>query len=413
MKNATTAQTTAKPKKPYPEFPLTPHPSGRWCKKVRGKLHYFGKIAGDEDGKAALEKWKEQADDLRAGRTPRGPSDELTVKGLGDRFCTTKELQRDAGEISARHFDELFRDFQLAVDAFGRTRIVNDLAADDFGQLRAELSKRLGPVALGNTIQRIRQVFKFAYDNGLIEHPVRYGSSFNKPSKSVVRRARAELGERLFDASELRQIIAIARPVLKAMILLGINCGLENSSCGKLEFRHLDLEGGWLNFPRPKTGIARRCKLWPETVKSVKASIAKRPTPIDKAHADLVFITKRGLPWVKTTMANPISHQFRFLLEELELHRPGLSFYTLRHVFQTIGGGSRDQVAVNHIMGHADASMAAVYRERIDDSRLEAVAQHIKSWLYPPKSKATKSLGAKSNDKATKPRRPRHLRIVG
>jgi hypothetical protein len=25
-------------RKPHPDFPLTPHPSGRWCKRVRGKL---------------------------------------------------------------------------------------------------------------------------------------------------------------------------------------------------------------------------------------------------------------------------------------------------------------------------------------------------------------------------------------
>jgi hypothetical protein len=24
---------------------LTPHPTGRWCKKIRGKIHYFGPIA--------------------------------------------------------------------------------------------------------------------------------------------------------------------------------------------------------------------------------------------------------------------------------------------------------------------------------------------------------------------------------
>jgi hypothetical protein len=26
-------------------FPLTPHPTGRWCKKIRGKIHFFGKLA--------------------------------------------------------------------------------------------------------------------------------------------------------------------------------------------------------------------------------------------------------------------------------------------------------------------------------------------------------------------------------
>jgi hypothetical protein len=39
----------AKPSKPYPEPPLTAHPAGYWCKKIRGKLHYFGKWE-DPDG---------------------------------------------------------------------------------------------------------------------------------------------------------------------------------------------------------------------------------------------------------------------------------------------------------------------------------------------------------------------------
>ena len=52
-----------KPAKPYPEFPLYAHASGRWAKKIRGKLHYFGKWA-DPDG--ALRKFLDEVDDLQA-----------------------------------------------------------------------------------------------------------------------------------------------------------------------------------------------------------------------------------------------------------------------------------------------------------------------------------------------------------
>ena len=75
----------------------------------------------------------------------------------------------------------------------------------------------------------------------------------------------------------------------------------------------------------------------------------------------------------------------------LDLKRPGLSFYALRHTFETVGGDSRDQVAVDAIMGHVRDDMASLYREKIDDERLEAVTRHVHKWLYPvakkPKAK--------------------------
>ena len=66
----------------------------------------------------------------------------------------------------------------------------------------------------------------------------------------------------------------------------------------------------------------------------------------------------------------------------LGLYRRGLGFYTLRHVTETIGGDCRDQVAVDHIMGHSRNDMASVYRERISDARLQAVVEHVRAWLF-------------------------------
>ncbi len=238
--------------------------------------------------------------------------------------------------------------------------------------------------ALGGQIQKIRSVFMYGYDCGIIDRPIRYGPAFRRPGKAAIRRERTEAGPRLFEAADLRKIITKASQPLKAMILLGLNCGYGNTDLGTLPQSALDLKAGWASHPRPKTGIERRCPLWPETIAAVREAIAQRPVPKNQADDRLVFITKYGTPWAKERTSGPLSAEFRKLLVELKIRRKGINFYTLRHVFATIGGAARDQVAVNYIMGHSDQSMAGFYREQIDDHRLQAVTDHVRQWLWPP-----------------------------
>src|SRR5262245_44861895 len=193
---------SGRPKKPYPDFPLTPHPSGKWMKKIRGKIHYFGnwarrmegvlvRIAGD-GWEEALAEYKAVADDLHAGRTPRANVDGLTVADLCNRFLTSKLRRKDVGEITRRSFVDYKKTTDLIVAAFGANRLVDDLAADDFESLRASMARKWGPVRLGNAITRVKSAFKYGTDNGLIERAVRYGTEFRKPGKSVLRRHRAK-----------------------------------------------------------------------------------------------------------------------------------------------------------------------------------------------------------------------------
>jgi integrase len=366
-----------------------------WMKKIRGKIHYFGRWAKRVNGKLvrvegdgwkeALEEYKAVADDLHAGRTPRVKSDGLTVADLCNRFLTAKLRKQAAGEIGPRMFQEYKEVTDLIVGAFGKTRLVDDLADDDFEALRADMAKRWGPVRLGNAVTRIKSVFKYGLDNGLLERVPRYGGEFTKPDKAVLRRYRAQNGERMLEAGQLRQLIDEAGVSLRALILLGINAGFGNHDCATLPLAALDLERGWLNFPRPKTGIARRCPLWPESVAAIREVLAARPTPKDEADTDLVFLQTSGRRWVRSTeksRTDNISAQFGELLRKLGMHRDGLGFYTLRHVFRTVAEAARDPVAIDLIMGHTDPSMGGRYRERVEDGQLRAVVEHVRTWLF-------------------------------
>jgi integrase len=398
------ADKPAKPNKPYPEFPLTAHPAGYWCKKIRGKIYYFGPWS-DPDG--ALTKYLAEKDALHAGRAPRPEPEALTVKALVNAFLNHKAAHRDGGELSARTWSEYKDTCDLLISRFGKGRLVEDLSPEDFAGLREHMAKRWGPVRLGNVIQMVRGVFKFASENDLMARPVRYGQGFDRPSAKVLRLHRAKNGERMLEAAEVQRVLdALAgkevetggtdertgkletvtlqpNPALRAMILLGVNCGLGNHDCALLPLSALDLDGGWLNFPRPKTGIPRRCPLWPETVAALREAIAGRTAPRQEEAAGLVFVTTRGRPWLSRGIANPVSVAVRDVMKAVGIHHDGIGFYTLRHVFRTIADAARDPVAIDLIMGHTDPSMAGHYRERVEDSRLKAVANVVRAWLFP------------------------------
>ncbi len=392
------AEKGERPGKPYKDFPLYAHPLGYWSKKIRGKIHHFGRWGRVVNGKLerlegepwkeALEVYDQRKDDLYAGRTPRILGDQrLTVMDLCNRFLTAKLRKVEAGEMSKRMFAEYKETTDLLVSAFGKERLVEDLAADDFGRLRATMAEKWGPVRLGNAITRVKSVFKYGTDNALIEKAVRDGTEFVKPGKSVLRRHRAQAGEKMFEPVQLQELIGAAAPPLKAMILLGLNCGFGNTDFAVLPLSAVNLESGWIRFPRPKTGIERRCPLWPEAVEVLRQAINARHEPKDQIAAGLFFLTSHGTPCNSGGFANGVGDPFSKLLKARGLHRAGVGFYTLRHVFRTVADAARDPVAIDLIMGHSDPSMGANYRERIEDSRLVAVTDHVRVWLFPTTEK--------------------------
>jgi len=379
MPNSTTRAKVAKPR---PDFPLFPHASGRWCKQVRGKLHYFGRTANDLEGKKALTLWLDQKDELLAGRTPRSGRG-VTIEEICNQFLAHKDELCKAGKITQKTFREYQSTGKRIAKAFGHKTPVDANIADDFRRLRAAIAKVSGPVRLANEIQRVRGVFKYAYDSGLIAQPVRFGPDFTMPSRKVMRQARAARGLRMFEREELLAVLAVADVNFKAMLLLAINGGMGNTDCGHLPIKAVNLKTGWLDYPRPKTAIERRIPLWPETIAALKAAQAERPEPKDAADKPLFFINPFGRNYSNAN-ASKVGHEMRFTLEKTGIRRKSLSFYALRHNFQTVAAEARDMPAVQKIMGLAagDHDMSAVYREKVTDERLQAVVNRVRQWLF-------------------------------
>jgi integrase len=274
----------------------------------------------------------------------------------------------------------------LLVKQFGKSRLVADLRADDFSALKKAMTKRWGPLRVADFVQHVRSVFKHAFDAELIDRPVRFGPGFTRPSQKTLRLHRAKQGPKLFTADEVRRLSGAAGVPFKAMLLLAVNCGYGNADVASLPLSALDLDAGWIDFPRPKTGIPRRCPLWPETVEAIREALAKRAEPKTAEHAGLVFICRRGTPWCSIREKNRtdgVGVQMNKLLKELGINgRKGLGFYTLRHTFRTVADAAKDQPAADFIMGHEVPHMSSVYRETIGDDRLKAVSEHVRAWLF-------------------------------
>lgn len=395
-----------KPAKPYPDFPLFPHATYRWAKKIRGKLHYFGPW---EDAEGALQRYEQQRDALYAGRTPRAPGDGLTVRGLCNHFLTAKQRKLDAGEMKPKTWGDYYAVCEHLIAIFGKDRLVDDLAADDFGELRASFAEGRGVHGLANLVRRTRSVFKYGYEAGLLEKPIRYGPEFVQPGPRELRKARAAGGVRTFTPGEIRALLGEASVPMKAMVLLGVNCGFGNTDCSELPQAVVDLKASVIVFPRPKTGISRRCPLWPETVKALRAAIEQRPEARDEADEGLVFLTRYGKRWVRHenkpdrkagVSVNSVALEFTKLAKAAGVKRGGRGFYQLRHTFRTVADNVPDEPAIKLIMGHeAFTDMSTHYRHGIADARLKAVTDHVHAWLFGAAVKPKKKAGKKSTRK--------------
>ena len=410
MTKSTRSRPVRKPRKPRPDFPLFSHQNGRWAKKVKGKLCYFGKWSDDPDGEQALKLWIEQKDQLLAGvpqplvtRNENGMG--LPLHELVNDFLNAKRRRLDSDRLSPRTFGEYTATGKRLTEAFGRDRAVATLTPDDFGRLYDQLAKTRGLVALGNEITRVRMVFKWGFENGKLENAIRFGSEFVKPSKDEIQKQRALNGhddaDKTFTVDELKAILAkiYRNPALKAMILLALNAAYGASDLARLLMKQIDLESGWAKSARPKTGEPRGAKLWPETVEAIKTYLEVRPEAADSKHADLLFLTQKGKPWVRQSdgvkddgeidprrwafRTDLIGKGFAKVLRKLEMNgRRGV--YALRHTAATVADEAvPDRQAVKYLLGHSGGTITDGYVHRPpSDERMEAVAGAVHDWLF-------------------------------
>ena len=84
------------------KFPLTLHPTGQFCKKIRGKLYYFG-----NDKKQALQKYYRLASDLHFDTLHSSQvhsKDGITLKGLCNLYLENQLSRMQAKDLTTRYY---------------------------------------------------------------------------------------------------------------------------------------------------------------------------------------------------------------------------------------------------------------------------------------------------------------------
>ena len=72
----------------------------------------------------------------------------------------------------------------------------------------------------------------------------------------------------------------------------------------------------------------------------------------NKPNMDFPLFSHGNGQWDKGNIADsPVTKEFRKLTDGTGIYRRGLTFYALRHTFETVGGEVKDQVAVNAVIG--------------------------------------------------------------
>lgn len=225
VQNILHGQWSIQKKKRSDKFPLTLHPTGQYCKKIRGKLYYFGC-----DKQQAFQRYIEHAANLRAGTTlgSQESNGNTYLKDVCNLYLEHQHSGVQAGEIRLRQvYDQTthLRDF---VRHIGTSRRMSEISTIHLQDYRKRLIKQGKSAArVNNYISAFKATFHWALENELIS---------SVPNLNAIKKLpRSKTSKPVFTPGEIRQLLDHASLRMKAMIWLGLNCGLGCTDCVELQ----------------------------------------------------------------------------------------------------------------------------------------------------------------------------------
>jgi integrase len=234
----------------------------------------------------------------------------LTLGELMARFLTHKRSKASSGELSKTTLGDYLREVKAFVAFQKPFTPAGGLKPEHFSAYMRHLveERKLGRPARKRVRAYVTAFLRFGAQNGWMVMPAT-GSDWVAPAtdQDSMRQAKARLGlkdhsDRVLTGEEITRLLDRANPTFKAMILLGVNCGLGPADIGRVRWNMIDLKTRTLCFPRPKTGTIRVGCLWKKTrdallrVRTLKHNQLALERDGDSA---LVFVTRTGLAYYR------------------------------------------------------------------------------------------------------------------
>jgi integrase len=360
----TKPRNSTKPAKPYPGYPLWAHTCGQWCKKVKGHLRFYG-VWADPEG--ALEEYKRDN-----GSAASDDSDGLLLRDVLRAYDDDKKALLETGKIKQRTYDDLLAVADVVADALGKSRPVTEITPLSLRALSHKLAigksgQPVSPVSHKRLLTYCRMIFRFA--NEVLDCNVKYLRALAPPEKRLLRERRTAAGAKMFKSEELQLMLVVSDPAMGAVIYLGLFAGYGPTDCRLLTTDKL--KGEFIEFPRPKTGIQRRCWL-PQDARDAVMAIA---------NGTHVF---NGRVWNR----HVIARQFKKLCEDCGIYQKGRTEpYSLRRTLETVAKNADvNQSVIDRVMGHERPDMAEVYNQAVFDTQLRKLGEFIEAWLKGSKT---------------------------
>jgi len=148
------------------KFPLTLHPTGQYCKKIKGKILYFG-----TDEKKALERYLAQATYLHGSQSliQRTSNGKTPLRQLCDLYLQYQHSRLRAGAITPKQYNDSIDSLGRLMSFLGQNCRIESISTLDLQNYKRKLQSVYSVDRQNLHISIMKAMFHWARRNDVLE----------------------------------------------------------------------------------------------------------------------------------------------------------------------------------------------------------------------------------------------------